>query len=150
GSGSRRADAVVPGLRRDVVVVAGEVEVDLAQDRQAGRGVEAARRDADRLAAARLPEEARAALRAERATRVRDAVRTVDPPHRVGRRDDELLPRRRGRGPDVAAPRAALGAVADDDVAEGAVDLEPDGAAEPASGRAGAQAGSATATPGGV
>src|SRR5262249_20558304 len=80
--------------------------------------VERARRDADRLAPRRVPEQARAALAAEPPARVGVTRCALDPPHRAVVVNGEILaPSRRERG-HVPMPPAALLAVADQDVAQ--------------------------------
>src|ERR687896_18637 len=117
-----------------LVVVAGELGVDLPGRLQTGRQVERARGEADRVPAGRLPEQARPALGAEAAAGVGHALPAVDPLQGAVLDDPHLVTRRGARGPHVARPAAALAAVAHHDVAQRAVDLEADGAAEAAAG----------------
>src|ERR671914_310790 len=114
-----------------VVVVAGVLGVDLPRRPQPGGSVEGARGDADGVPVGRVPEQARAALGAEAAARVRLALRAVDPAQRAVL-DDPHVGAMRGRGrPDVAGPAPALAAMTEDDV-PGPVRFE---ANRPAAGR---------------
>src|SRR4051794_11167746 len=63
----------------EVVVVADALGPHLVSGLDAGRRVEAARRDAHVLAPRHLPEQRRAALGTEPSSRVPNAVRAIDP-----------------------------------------------------------------------
>src|ERR687896_2521684 len=112
-----------------LVVVARELGVDVADGLQPRRGIQRAGGEADRPAAGRLPEEARAALRTESAAGVRLALGAVDPAQRALLGDADVLTRRLACRPDVARPAPALAAVAHHHVARRAVHLEADGPA---------------------
>src|SRR5439155_21558652 len=114
--------------------VAVTVRVPVADHAQAGGLVDRAGGDRHRVAFGRIPEEARAAVPAETAARAPVALGTVDPAEGALVQDDDGVALRRRRGPCVAGPPAAFDAVADEDVAQLAPDLEADGAAQAATG----------------
>src|SRR5579862_9249497 len=103
---------------------------------QPRRLVERACGDADRLAARRIPEEARAARAAEAMLRAALAGRARDPTQCSLLDELHVLAARRGRREEMPAPPAALDAVADEHVAQRAAHLVADRAAEAAAGRA--------------
>src|SRR5215208_42069 len=123
--------ARLPALdaRVDLVVVAGIRRVDLGDRLQPARLVERSRGDRDRVAVRGVPEQARATLAAESAARVGVALGTVYPAQSaLG--DQAKCPGGDGSGgAHVPVPAAALGAVAEDHVAQGLVDLVADGTA---------------------
>src|SRR5205085_6513492 len=92
--------------------------VDVVEDLQARRVVERAGADADRVAVRGVPEQAGPALRAEPTACVRVALRALDPAQRRVAEEHEV-PAPRSRGcPGLAAPPAALRAVADEHAAQ--------------------------------
>src|SRR5918992_3361134 len=115
--------------RRLVVVVPAELGVDVAHRLQSGRRVERAGREADRVPARCLPEEARSTLRAEAAAGVCLALRTVYPAQGAVVVDVDVLAWRLAFRPQVTGPAPALAAMAHDHVARRAVHLEADGPA---------------------
>ena len=118
------------------VVVTGPLgHVDVPGDAQLGVTVERARRDADRLAPRRVPEQARAALATEPAPRVGIAGGAVDPPHRAPVVDGEIVATSRRERGDVAVPPPALFAVADQDVLQRPAHLVADRSAKASPGR---------------
>ncbi len=77
--------------------------------------------DADRVAAGRVPEQARAALGAESAAGAGVAVRAVDPAEAALFDEYEVFAPSGGARGEMAVPPAALLAVTDQDVAKVAV-----------------------------
>src|SRR5918998_5750270 len=118
----------------ELVVVARVLGVDLLRRAQAGGRVEGAGGEADRVAAGRLPEQARAALGAEAAPGVGLALGALDPSETGVRGQAQLVARRGRRRPHVTGPPAAFAAVAHHDVTERTVHLEPDGPAQATAG----------------
>src|SRR5438270_10313023 len=101
-------------------------------DAQPGRLVQGARRDADHLAAGRVPEEARAAFAAEATPRAGIAAGALDPPQAALLGQYEIVTPRRGAGRDMAVPAPALLAMANEDIAQGPAHLVGDRATQAA------------------
>ena len=100
----------------ELVVLAGLGDIPVAGDAQAGGAVERTGGDADRRAPGGVPEQARAALRAEAAARAGVATWAVDSAQPSILEQHEILaPRSRARG-YVAVPAPAFPTVADEDI----------------------------------
>src|SRR5437867_1182672 len=106
--------------------------VPVPGDAQTGFPVQRAGRDRHVVAVGRIPEQARAALRAKPAPSVGVAGRAVDPAQAALLVEHEPLARTGGGGAGRAMPAPALDAVADQDVAQRPCHGETDGAAQAA------------------
>lgn len=108
-------------------------DIDVSHSLQTSGLVEGSGGDPNRRSLRRIPEQARAAGRAEAPLGVGCVVRNGEPPHRVSLVDADVVAACRRHGTGVTVPSPAVGAVTDEYVTQGPSDGVPDPAAQAAS-----------------
>lgn len=108
-------------------------DIDVSHSLQTSGLVEGSGGDPNRRSLRRIPEQARAAGRAEAPSGVGCVVRTGEPPHRVSLVDADVVAACRRHGTGMTVPSPAVGAVTDEYVTQRPSDDVPDPAAQAAS-----------------